>query len=172
MEFWQVVSKRRSTRKFQDKEIQEEDLQKILTAANRAPSAHNFQSYKILVVKEKKVKEELLKGDAVHQTFIPQAAVVLIFCADSSQLLSYHDREMADIFSLQDATIACTFAWLRAVDLGLSACWIGSFNWRKACQILGLPRALRPVAILPVGFAAETPPPTPRKRIEEVIKII
>lgn len=163
MEFFEVIKKRRSTRAFLAKEIEGEKLNKILKASNQAPSAHNFQSYKIYLIKSKNTKDRLAQA-SFNQDFISQAPVVLVFVSCPAG-----DETRAGFYSLQDATIACYQAWLAAVDLGLSAVWIGAFDAEEVAKILGLDDFEEPVAILPIGYAGETPEKTPRKSLDELI---
>lgn len=162
MEFWEVIQKRHSTRRFLNQKIEEEKKEKILTAANLAPSAHNAQSYKIYQVEDQNLKEKLVPA-ASYQEFIAEAPVVLVFVAVSSR----PDRSL--LYSHQDATIACYQAWLAAVDQGLSAVWVGAFDERQVSQLLNLPKNQTPVAILPIGYAGETPRKTSRKSLKEIV---
>lgn len=149
-----VFKKRHSVRKFQAKEIKEGDLAEILAAANSAPSAGNLQAREIIVVKDKKIKEQLAEA-AQGQNFVAEAPVVLVFCALPSRSAARYGQRGQDLYALQDATIAASFAWLQAVTLGLSACWVGAFEEKEVQKILKLNQNCRPIVILPVGFALE-----------------
>lgn len=65
--------------------------------------------------------------------------------------------ERSKLFSVQDATIATTYAQLAVCALGLSTVWVGAFDEKKVSKILKLPEHHRPVAILPIGYANENP---------------
>jgi len=168
MKFGQVIKNRKSIRRFLAKEVEEEKLQKILEIANRAPSAGNLQAYKIYLLKDKNIQEELTKV-AGGQGSIAQASVSLVFCAAPTISLARYGARGETLYAVQDATIACCFAWLAAVDQGLSAVWIGPFDEEKVKEILNIEKDLRPVAILPIGYSAETPPETPRKNLSDLI---
>ncbi|TSC53962.1 MAG: nitroreductase [Microgenomates group bacterium LiPW_16] len=168
MEFWQVLTKRHSTRAFADKPIEEEKIQKILQAANSAPSAGNLQGYEIFLVEDKDTKDKLVEA-ARGQDFIAQAPVVLIFVANPQRSGERYGGRGENLYSIQDATIACIFAWLAAVDLGLSACWVGAFEGEEVINILGADPTLKPIAILPIGYPAETPTPHSRRKLEELV---
>lgn len=149
-----VFKKRHAVRKFQAKEIKEGDWQEILAAANSAPSAGNLKAREIIVVKDKKTKEQLAAA-ALGQDFVAQAPVVLVFCSLPSRSAAKYGQRGRDLYALQDATIAASFAWLQAVMLGLSACWVGAFEEKEVQKILQLDKDCRPVAILPMGYSAE-----------------
>ena len=73
------------------------------------------------------------------------------------------------LYSLQDATIACTFAMLAAVAEGLSTVWVGAFDDEKAHRAIGSPAGIQPVAILPIGYPAEAPGQSPRRRLSDLV---
>lgn len=163
MEFFTLIKKRHSTRAFLNTPVEEEKLRQILEAANQAPSAHNWQSYKIYVVKTPVLKDKLVEA-AKGQSFVAEAPVVLVFVSTPDLT---HPR--SELYALQDATIACYQAWLAAVDLGLSSVWVGAFYDEKVAEILNLKENERPVAILPIGYAGEEPEITSRKKLEELV---
>ena len=170
MEFKEVIKRRKSVRSFQEKEVEPSKLQTILEVVNSAPSAGNLQAYNVFVVREKK-KKELLARAALHQEFVAEAPVVLVFCSNPKESSRRYGRRGEKLYSLQDATIAACFAHLACVDLGLSSCWVGAFDDEQVKEILEL-KELIPVCILPVGYAAEEPFPTPRKKLSQLVKEI
>ena len=70
---------------------------------------------------------------------------------------------------MQDATIACAYAQLAATALGLGTCWIGAFDDSMARIIAGAPATWQPVAILPVGYPADTPKPRERRALDDLV---
>jgi nitroreductase len=124
------------------------------------------QFYHVYVVHDQKRRDDL--AAAAHgQQFVAQAPVVLVFCAHPERSATrYADRGRA-LYSVQDATIACTYAMLAAADAGLSSVWVGAFDDDAVAAAIDAPAALRPVAVLPIGYAAETPSLTDRRAIEE-----
>ena len=81
MDFFEVVSKRFSARAYQSKPVDDATLEKVLGAANDAPSAFNAQAYEIVVIRDAHKKAELGKI-CWNQMFIAQAPVVLVFFAN------------------------------------------------------------------------------------------
>ncbi len=63
---------------------------------------------------------------------------------------------------MQDATIAATYAMLAVTDLGLATVWVGAFDPVRVTTATGAPPDWVPVAVLPIGYAAETPAATSR----------
>ena len=164
MEFFHTVHQRQSVRKYQQKPIEPEKLQAILDAANRAPSAGNFQAYEIFVVRGAE-KIRMLADATFDQKFVAEAPVALIFCANPSRC----QYQPPDYFALQDTSIATTFAMMAVTALGLSACWVGAFIPEKVAGAMQLPQELKPVAILPIGYAGETPERTTRREISDLV---
>jgi len=168
MDFFDIVTQRRSVRAYADKPVEEEKLQAILTAANHAPSAGNLQAYEIFVVR-KAAELRALPAAALGQDFIARAQAVLVFCAHPARAAERYGERGKRLYAVQDATIACTFAMLAATALGLATVWIGAFDDHKVMQALELPEAVHPVAMLPIGYDAENPLPTPRRALADLV---
>ena len=172
MDFLELVKKRRSIRSFNpEKSLKKEDLEKILEAGRWAPSAHNFQDWFFVVVKNQNMKEKLVEA-ASGQSFLADASVIIIVCTDLRLAGKDSGRHGENFYSLQNTAIATQNMWLAAVSLGLGACWVGAFDESKVKNVLGLESYFRPVAILPVGYPKENPSPTPRKKIKEISREI
>jgi nitroreductase len=80
-----------------------------------------------------------------------------------------YGKRGSELYSVQDATIAGTFAMLAAVNLGLATVWVGDFDEKKVQKVLGV-KSIRPVAIFSLGYAAEQPQPSPRRALEEIFQ--
>lgn len=169
MEFFELVKVRRSIRLFQPKPVEEEKIKKILEAANLAPSAGNLQAYTILVVKNKKIKEKLYQA-ALNQEAIYLAPVILIFFANPKKSSLKYGQRGENLYCLQDATIAASYAQLAAANLGLGSVWIGAYDDEKVKKILNAPNDFIPVAILPLGYPGENPQNPGRRKIEDLVK--
>ena len=169
MEFEQVLQKRHSVRKFQKKEISEETIQKILQLANLSPSAGNLQARSVVIVKERAVKEKI-SDIALGQTFIAQAPVVFVICAETKESEIKYGEQGRKLYSIQDATIFASYLQLAATSYGLSSCWVGAFKENELREILDLPAETVPIAIIPVGVSDESPYITSRKSLEKLIK--
>jgi len=166
MELFEVLRQRRSVRAYKSQPIEEEKLKMVFEAANLAPSAGNLQAYQVRVVRDEAKKRELAKA-AFDQRFVAEAPVCLVFFADSERSSEKYGERGKELYSVQDATVAGSFAMLAAVDLGLATVWVGEFDEKKVQQILNSGN-LRPVAMFSLGYAAEHPSPAPRRAIEEI----
>jgi nitroreductase len=170
MEFSDVVRSRRSVRAFQKKSVETAKLDVILEAANAAPSAGNLQAYEIVVVRDAKARARLAEA-SLGQGFVAQAPVALVFCANAKRSGAHYDGRGRELYAVQDATIAAAYAQLAAVDAGLATVWVGAFDEAAVAEVVGAPAHARPVAILPVGYAAEQPGAAGRRDLEDLVRM-
>jgi len=148
--------------------VEQEELEGILQAARRAPSAGNLQAYKVAVVRSPRLRRALGRA-ALDQDFLAQAPIVLVFLADPlASAVKYGGRGQT-LYAIQDATIACAYAQLAACAQGLGSCWVGAFQEDEVRAALGLGQDLRPIALLPLGYAAERPEISERRPLSEMV---
>lgn len=171
MEFAKLIEERRSVRAYQQREVEDDKLRSIVHAANRAPSAGDLQAYSIVVVRDAKARRALAAA-AYDQAFVSEAPVVLVFLARPSLSAEKYGSRGKALYCVQDATIACAYAQLAAHDVGLGACWVGAFRDEAVCKIVGAAQDEVPVALLPLGYAAERPERAPRRRLEEMTRSV
>jgi len=168
--FFETVRHRHSIRKYQrDMPVETEKLHALLEMACAAPSAGDLQSYQILVVTDPEERMALARA-AHHQTFIAEAPVCLVFCADPQRSAHTYGERGAHLFALQDTTIAAAYAQLAAVAAGLGSTWVGEFEEPLVRTALDLEPELLPVAMLSLGYPAELPAPSSRRRLDEVVR--
>jgi nitroreductase len=168
MDFFKTVEDRRSMRKYADTPIEDEKLHKILETANKAPSAGNLQAYEIYVVRKLEQRQSLVKA-AWDQEFLAEAPVVLVFCANPDRSVVKYGERGSSLYSIQDATIACAYSQLAAKALGLDTVWVGAFDEKAVSESLRLLPELRPITLLPIGYAGKEPRPRPRRDIRDLI---
>ncbi|MFB3815872.1 MAG: nitroreductase family protein [Terriglobales bacterium] len=164
MDFFNLITTRQSVRKYSARAVEPDKLNCILEAADRAPSAGNYQAFEIYVVRGSKRQQELAAA-SFSQDFIAQAPLSLVFCINPARC-QYSPPET---WALVDATIACTFAMLAATAVGLATCWIGAFSPEKVAQVIGCPAGIVPVAVLPAGYADEQPERTTRRPLSDLV---
>ncbi len=167
-DLFRIFSTRRSTRKFAKTKVESWVVDKILAAADTAPTAGNFQGFKVFYIKNKKTKEALVEA-ANNQPYV-NAPVVLVFCMDPSRVTMNFPPEILAKFSLQDATLAAAFSLLAASGIGLSSIWIGMFDEEKVKSIIETD--LRPSSILCIGYPEKRRPPKKRRKLKELIQVI
>ena len=89
------------------------------------------------------------------QGWIQQAPLVFVFCCEIKD--HFYGRRGLDLYTIQDATIAETFAILACQEEGLKSCWVGSFNESEVSSLLRIPSHLRPIGMLPCGYSEAAP---------------
>lgn len=172
MDFIEIARNRHTVRRYSDRPVEEEKLQRILEAGRLAPTAVNAQPQRILVLNIpeslSKVKEFCSFG--FEQKYVDLSAecddrkhgrINLYYGAPLVLFISY-DREecwrhpkSGESSGVTDAVIVATHMLLEAASLGLGSCWISFFDKEKARTLLELPSSWEPVAMLYLGYPAE-----------------
>ena len=152
-----LLQKRRSIRKFQDKEVEAEKIDTLIEAALRSPSGGAKKPWEFVVVTEKGILEKLSMAKDKGSALIKGASLGIVVCADPAK---------QDIW-VEDAAIASTIIHLTAADLGLGSCWI-QIRERKhkgdtpaesyIIELLGLPKNLKVLSMVAIGYPAEEKP--------------
>lgn len=148
MDFLTLVKKRRSCRAFTSQAVADADLQTVLTAAQLAPSACNFQPLKLHVL-----KGERLEAARQCAWLYNAPAAVLICTYDDKAWVRKHDQEN---FGLADAAIAIDHMALAAASLDLSSCIIGAIKINELRAALQIPEEEHPQLILALGYPDES----------------
>lgn len=168
MDIFELIKLRRSIRAFTKEDVSNEQVEKILEAARWAPSAGNLQPWEFVVIRRPDIKREIARA-ALNQTFIEEAPVVIVVCANEVRSGRVYGSRGVNLFCIQDTAAAIENMLLAACALGLGACWVGAFHEEEVRRILKVPRGVRPVAIIPVGKPAEEPSPPRRRPLKEVV---
>ncbi|MEM2905355.1 MAG: nitroreductase family protein [Candidatus Bathyarchaeia archaeon] len=151
MEFIEVVRQRRSIRKYKPDPVPDEVLDQVLEAARLAPSAGNRQPWHFILVKDPERKKMLGVS-----SWAQEAPVVIVGCTEAA--------------SPTDIAIAFEHLVLAAANLGLGTCWIGRWGADETIKAaLSIPENIRVLAVTPLGYPAESPPPKPRKPLSQVV---
>ena len=168
MEFNDVIRKRTATRKFSNRKLSQEDIEKILEAGRLAPTAKNFQPQFIYVVIS---EEELEKIDKITPCRY-NAQCCLLVCSDKE--IAFHKDEYSTYEV--DATIVATHMILEATNLNIDSTWIEAFDKNEAKSVFELNANLEPVCIINLGYKTDDCPENPmhnqRKNLNEVVKYI
>ena len=148
MDVLEAIRDRRSIRRYQRKDVPDEKLMRVLEAGRWAPSAHNSQPRKFIVIKDEKTRNELARI-APYGSFLAEAPAAIAVVIDPSS--SNHPVE--------DGAAATQNMLLAAYALGLGSCWIGSYGSgyeARARQILGIPGDRRLLSLISLGYAADS----------------
>ena len=163
-----VMAKRRSTRKFTDRIVETVKIDKIIAAADTAPTAGNFQGFEIFYVKSPEKKQQLVEA-CNNQPYV-HAPVVLVFCKNPSRVKLNFPEEILRKFAIQDATLAAAYSQLAAQALGLSSIWIGMFDEQKVMKVINTD--LIPSSVLCIGYPKQDKFPKPRRNLQEIVHAV
>lgn len=148
------IFKRISVRKYEDKPVEKDKIEKILRAAMAAPSAGNQQPWEFYVVTDRE-KIKALSECSPYSGCAANAQVVLVPCYRTEGL-------MFPEFDTIDLAIATENAWLEITSLGLGGVWLAvapiEDRVQKVSKVLDIPGSLVPFALLPFGYPAEDRP--------------
>ncbi|MBU3189575.1 nitroreductase family protein [Clostridium bowmanii] len=142
------ILNRRSIRKYEDRPVEVEKINKLLRAAMQAPSAANQKPWEFIVVEDKKTLK-ILSETSPYSKMVANSAVTFI-------LLSRKEGLIFQECSQQDMAAAAENLLLEAVELDLGAVWLGvapveeRINYIK--EMFNLPENIEPFAIIPVGY--------------------
>jgi nitroreductase len=197
MEFRDIVMQRYATKKFDGRKVPEGKMRELFELIRFAPSALNVQPWKIKVITDRRLREQL-KPATYDQEQVTTCSHLLVFCAntDFEGLLGRLEKllkeakvpdgdvkmvtEMARGYFLtpppevrlamaqHHVFLALGNALNGAKSLGLDSCPMGGFDPKEYSRILKLPPHLVPTMLCPVGYAADRPGPKIRFPAEEI----
>lgn len=154
MEILEAIHTRRSIRKYQDKEIPDEMIRTMLSAAMMAPSAGDERAWQFVVVTDQDKKEQIA---TVHPyvSMIAKAPLGILVCGDLT-------KEKYEGYWPQDCSAAMQNLLLAAHGIGLGAVWTGIYpmadRMAKFVSIFGLPDRIIPFGLAVAGWPAQSIP--------------
>jgi nitroreductase len=163
--FSSLIEKRRSIRRYEEREIEKEKVDALIEAALRAPSSMGTNPWRFIIVTEKAMLKKLSFSKEHGSSFLAGAALAIVVCADPKESTVW----------IEDASIAAIFIQLQAEDLGLGSCWIQirernhskeKTSERYIAELLGIPDSLKVEAIIALGYPAEKKRPHPRESLQ------
>lgn len=156
MNFTELAAERYSVRKFTDKLVEKEQIEKILDAGRVAPTGCNYQPQRILVINSKESLEKLKDCTRCH--FDAPCAMLVCFNKDECWTRPYDGNQSGIV----DASIVTTHMMLKAWELGIGSTWVMHFNPAKMREAFGIPENIEPVALLVMGYPAPDAVPNER----------
>ena len=173
------LKRRKTIRKYSNKEVSEALLDTLLEQAERTPTMGNLQLYSVIVTRDDAMKQQLAPAH-FNQPMVTGAPVVLTFCADFRRTSLWaaqrnatpgYDNLLSFLNAATDTLLYCqTFCHL-AEEEGLGLCFLGTtiYNAQQIVDTLQLPRLVMPVATITLGWPDEQPPLTDRLPIEAIV---
>ena len=166
MDTLEAIKRRRTIRKFQDKEIPHEVLHAILDAGIWAPSAGNIPVLKYLIVEDEKQKKIVAKA-ALDQKWLITAPIIIIVCSNTEAIAERFPKR-GKTYALQDTAAAIENIFLAATSLGVASGWAGAFTETRLRTEFNIPDGVEIHAIIALGYAAETISAPPRPDLADI----
>ncbi len=160
MTFHELINKRQSVRRYQEKSVEREKLHQLVEAVHLAPSACNSQPWKLILVDERELKDEVAKATfskaVAFNKFAVQAPVIAVLVIEKAKLIAQIGGSIKDMEYPQiDIGIAAEHFCLQAAELGLGTCMIGWFDEKKIQQLLNIPRKRKIGLVITLGYPLE-----------------
>lgn len=164
LDFFEVIKNRRSIRKYQERSVEKEKLERILQAARLAPSAMNRQPYQLFIITNKEILSKI--NSACNQDW--KAPMMMVMVSNPKEAWV---REDGEEYWKADAAIALHQVSLAAYAEGLGTCWVAAFKEQEVKEILGIDSVSRIAFLSPLGYPLENKGPiTNRKTLESLIR--
>jgi len=165
MEFPDLIQKRYSVRKYRPDPIPDAILNRVLEAAQAAPSAANRQPVQFIVIPTRGREADLER--IYPRLWFREGPLVICACAVPAEAWTRRDGRN---YAWVDATIAMDHLVLAATHEGLGTCWVAAFDPDAAREVPGLPEGTESVAFTPLGYPADRPGGKSRKPINELVR--
>lgn len=191
-----IIKNRRSVKEYSSKEVSNDVLSKILEGARWAPSAHNAQPWRFIVIRNSAVKRRLAKAMVsrwdrdMSKNGVPKeqreslmkasverfenAPIIIIACLTMENMDEYPDdrrKRIEYVMAVQSVAAAIENMLLAAYGEGLGSCWFCAplFCQDVVRKILKTPQHVDPQALITLGYPGDKPTPPPRKTLEEIV---
>jgi len=154
----ELIVSRQSDRKYSDKPVEKEKLDRIIEAGRMAPSACNAQPWKFIVVNEPDLLLKIAEATSAKligmNSFVGQAPLMIVVVREQPNFTSKVGGTIKNKdYSLIDIGIASENICLQAEAEGLGSCMIGWFDERMLRKILGIPKSKRVELIITLGYS-------------------
>jgi len=168
---------RKSTRKYNEKLVDNEKIIQLIESARLAPSGSNTQPWNFIIIKSEDLKEKISIIDG-NQMWMKSAPVFIVCVADIQCRIKNETKillnEDSSIFELKqiirDTAIAIEHILLEAENLGLSSCWTANFLQKDIRPILEIPNDKYVVGVITIGYSDENEKSSKRRPLENMIR--
>jgi len=163
-----LIKERKSVRKYQEKDVSQELLEKILASAGYAPSAGNYQPWEFIVVRNPSLKADIVEG-CNDQKWMLEAPVFIVACINNRLAGAVYGERGLRLYGIQAVAAAIQNVLLTARSLGLGTCWVGAFSEIIVSRVLQCPDYVRPCAIITLGYSADETVKAIRQDMKEYV---
>jgi len=169
-----LINSRQSERRYLDRPVEKEKIERITEAGRLSPSACNGQPWRFIVVDEPELRQKVAMATESEilrmNTFVHQAPVLIVIVREKSNFTSRAgDLIKKRDYSLIDIGIATASMVYQAAAEGVGTCILGWFDEKKIRELLGIPKSKRVELVISVGYTENQHRNKTRKPPEEVI---
>lgn len=168
MNTMECIKSRTSIRKYRKDSVPEKLILELIDAARHAPSSGNVQDWEFIAVTNTQTKEKLAEA-SYGQKFMREAPVVIAVCTDTEAISSAYGERGSNLYCVQNTAAAIQNMLLAANENGLGSCWVGAFSESDVKGILILPTKIRPLALITLGYPAESAKKKARREIKDIL---
>jgi nitroreductase len=165
-----LIKRRRSVRKYLQKEVPWEVIERVLESTKYAPSAGNYQPWEFVVVRNEGTRKALIQC-CFNQTWMAEAPVMIVACTNMRLAAAVFGERGAKLYGTQAVSAAIENMIITAESLDLATCWVGAFSEGMVSQILQCPEYARPCAIITMGYPCGETPAPPKQSIQEYVHL-
>jgi len=160
MNFQELIHERQSVRKYRDKPVEKEKIDKLIEAVHVAPSACNSQPWKLVIVDEPELKNKVANATfnkaISFNKFAVEAPVIAVLVIEKAKPIA----QIGGLIKNQeypeyDIGIAAAHFCLQAAELGLGTCMMGWFDEKKIQQLLNIPKKRKIGLVITLGYPTE-----------------
>ncbi|MBR1443919.1 MAG: nitroreductase family protein [Firmicutes bacterium] len=163
MTVMEAIQARYSVRKYTDRPIELEKIEKIMKAGRLAPTSSNQQLCKHIIVTDKELIHQMVSA-CEEQKWIETASAILVECASGDRMMICGQSARS-----MDCAIAMSYMTLEAVELGLQSCWLSWFSPDKVKVLLNIADDYVVVAVAPIGYPEKDGHRSDKKLTKEVV---
>jgi len=174
--FYDVVTTRRSVRRYKPDPVPNELVNKLLDAARWAPTAGNLQPWVFYVIRDEQMKDAIIattfvgydKETGNPQRWIKTAPVLILVGASTKQSKARYGQFGSDMGMILDIGACIQNLLLAATTEGLGSCWVAGFDAEELAKVANLPKEIQPISIVTIGYPHKVPSPPPRLSVEDI----
>jgi len=160
MDFQELIKLRQSVRRYQNKPVEREKNEKLIEAVHLAPSACNSQPWKLIIVDEPELKNQVAKATfnkaISFNKFATEAPVIAVLVMEKAKLIAQIGGGIKNKeYPQYDIGIAAAHFCLQSAELGLGTCMIGWFDEKKIQQLLNIPGKRKIGLLITLGYPPE-----------------
>jgi len=172
MDLFEAMQNRRSVRKYTDQPVPDELLDRVLEAARLAPSWVNTQCWRLIVIRDQSIKEQIAQATPKvnpSRKALTQAPVLIAACAEKGLSGCYDGSPATSLgdWYMFDLALAIGQLTLAAHALGLGTVHVGLLDLDQVSEILELPENFQFVEVLPLGYPAKSSKMPRRREVSE-----